>query len=378
MTMRGAIVVLAALSALAALWPDHSPVGRTASVNVRWTAGLPEASRTALERRFGLTSGERTSSWSDEVNVWGYQLTDLSQANVRELVRHPDAVDTNDIDRATYTVPPQAPRTDHQFLGVENVTWLQYPGMLFLVATAVLVWAIAVLLPASLATHRGSIATAPLRIALNEPFYKFALPFALFVVPFALWSVRPTLSPLALTPMPPAGPADTPRALFAQTRCVTTPRMPARFAEEEVVLPERMVCPVDPAVIEWVQSHLPVEAVFAVDRWTSYPPQVFMPQQAVVFPTLDASFIREDALFPDYYRVFAERVRRYRAQPFFNSVETAAERAAFVEALGVTHVLVSPVHYGELRPVLDGLPDQFVLRYDHAQWAVYEATRNGN
>ena len=378
MTMRGAVVVLAALLALAALWPDHSPVRRTASVNVRWTAGLPETSRTALERRFGLTRGERTSSSSDAVNVWGYHLTDLSQANVRELVRHPDVVDTNDIDRATYTVPPQAPRTDHQFLGVEYVTWLQYPGMLFLVATAVLVWAIAIVLPAMLATNRGSIATASLRIALNEPFYKFALPFALFVVPFALWSVRPTLSPLAMTPMPPAGRADTPRALFAQTPCVTMPRMPARFAEEEVVLPERMVCPMDPAVIEWAQRHVPVEAVFAVDRWTSYAPQLFIPQQAVVFPTLDASFIREDALFPDYYRVFAERVRRYRAQPFFNPVETAAERAAFVEALGVTHVLVSPVHYGELRPVLDGLPDQFALRYDHAQWAVYEAIRNGN
>ena len=123
---------------------------------------------------------------------------------------------------------------------------------------------------------------------------------------------------------------------------------------------------------------MPVEAVFAVDRWTPYPPQLFMSQQAVVFPTLDASFIREDALFRDYYRVFEERVRRYRAQPFFNAVETPGERSAFVKTLGVTHVLVSPVHYGELRPVLDGLPEQFALRYDHAQWAVYEAIRNGN
>jgi hypothetical protein len=115
-----------------------------------------------------------------------------------------------------------------------------------------------------------------------------------------------------------------------------------------------------------------------VDRWTPYPPQVFMPQQAVVFPTLDASFIREDAFFRDYYRVFEERVRRYHVQPFFNAVETPTERATFVKTLGVTHVLVSPVHYGELHPVLDGLPEQFALRYNHAQWAVYEAIRNAN
>jgi hypothetical protein len=378
MSTPGVVFMLAALVSLAALWPDHSPVRRTASVNVRWTSGLPETGRRSLERRFGLTGGEPTSSSSDEVNVWGYHLTDLSQANVRALVTHPDVVDTNDIDRATYTVPPQAPRTDHPFLGVEYATWLQYPGMPLLVATAALVWAIAIVLPAGLATNRGSTAVASLGIALNEPFYKFALSFVLLVVPFALWSARPTLSPLAMTPMPPAGRADTPSALFAQTPCVTIPRMPARFAEEEVVLPERTICPPDPAVIEWVQTHVPVEAVFAVDRWTPYPPQVFMPQQAVVFPTVDASFIREDALFRDYYRVFEERVRRYRAQPFFNAVETPAERSAFVKTLGVTHVLVSPVHYSQLRPVLDDLHEQFALRYDHAQWAVYEAIQNGN
>jgi len=154
--------------------------------------------------------------------------------------------------------------------------------------------------------------------------------------------------------------------------------MPARFAEEAVVLPERTTCPPDYAVMEWVQAHVPVEAVFAVDRWTAYPPPVFMAQQAVVFPTLDASFIHEDSLFRDYYRFFDDRMRRYRVQPFFNSVETPDERAAFVTALGVTHVLVSPSHYDELRPVLDALPQQFAMKYDNARWAVYEATRNSN
>jgi hypothetical protein len=49
-----------------------------------------------------------------------------------------------------------------------------------------------------------------------------------------------------------------------------------------------------------------------------------------------------------------------------------------VKTLGVTHVLLSPVHHGELRPVLDALPEQFALRYDNDQWAVYEAIRNTN
>ena len=250
-----------------------------------------------LERQFGLTNGERGADSSDAVNVWGYRLIDLSRENVRALVTHPDAVDTNDIDRATFTVPLQAPRMDHQFLGVEYVAWLQFPGMLLLVVTAVLVWAVAFIVPAALATSRASSAIASLDRALNAPFYRFALPYALFIIPFALWSARPMLSPLGMAPMPPAGRADTPDALITQISCVTTPRMPARFAEEEIILPERTTCPPNRDVIEWVRTQVPVEAVFAVDRWTPYPPQLFMPQQAVVFPTLDASFIREDALF---------------------------------------------------------------------------------
>jgi hypothetical protein len=202
------------------------------------------------------------------------------------------------------------------------------------------------------------------------------VPFALLIVPFAFWSARPTLSPLDLAPMPPAGRAATPRAMFDQTPCVTTAAMRARFAEEQAELPARTTCPPDYSVIEWVRSNVPVESVFAIDRWTPYPPQVFMAPQAVVFPTLDASFIHEDSLFRDYYELFGDRMRRYRLQPFFNAVETPDERAEFVRALGVTHVLVSPVHYDELRPILDALPDQYVRRYDNARWAVYQATVN--
>ena len=332
LTARGVTVALVGLMTLLALWPDHAPTPRIAAVNVRWTAGLPDTRREALERQFGLTNGERTSSHSEAVNVWGYRLNDLSTENVKALVTNPDVVDTNDIDRTAFTVPLQAPRGDHQFLGVEYAAWLQYPAMPLLLLTALLAWVVAIIVPAALATAGGRQAVGSLEPALSAPFYRFALPYALFIIPFALWSVRPSLSPLGMPPQPPAGHAATPGAMFAQIPCLTMPSMPARFAEEEVVLPERTTCPPDPAVIDWVQANLPVDAVLAVDRWTPFPPQVFMPQQAVVFPTLEASFIREDVLFPDYYRVFKERVRRYRAQPFFNVVESPAERADYVHS----------------------------------------------
>ena len=65
-------------------------------------------------------------------------------------------------------------------------------------------------------------------------------------------------------------------------------------------------------------------------------------------------------------------MRQYRVQPFFNAVESPDERDAFVRALGVTHVLVNPAHYDELRPVLDSLPGQFARLYAADRWAIYE------
>jgi hypothetical protein len=144
------------------------------------------------------------------------------------------------------------------------------------------------------------------------------------------------------------------------------------FPEDQVILPERTVCPPDLGVLDWIRREVPAEGVFAIDRWNPYPPSMFVPQQVVVFPTLEAAFVTEDRLFREYYEFFYERMRQYRAQPFFNTVETPAERLAFVNALGVTHILIGPAHYDTLRPVLDRLADQYTLRYSQARWAVYE------
>jgi hypothetical protein len=101
---------------------------------------------------------------------------------------------------------------------------------------------------------------------------------------------------------------------------------------------------------------------------------LFMPQQVVAFHSFGSEFGNQKAFFKDYYRFFDERMRRYRVQPFFNSVETPEERAAFIEGLGVTHVLVDPAYYDAVRPVLDGLSRQFTLQYANANWPVYEVT----
>jgi hypothetical protein len=199
------------------------------------------------------------------------------------------------------------------------------------------------------------------------------------MIPLALWSWRPTLSPLTTTGAPAI--AD-PAAMIAQLPCLTTHARPAPFSEdvlngEALMLPERTSCPPDRAVVEWIRTNVPIDAVFAIDRWNPYLPSVFIPQQVVVYPQVEVTFENEDELFASYHAFYSERLRASRAQPFFNSVETPQDRAAFINALGVTHVLVDPAYYREMREVLDQLPGEYALRFSEAEWAVYEVLRPG-
>ena len=374
MRIRGAAAILLPVLGLVALVPERAPAALVHHVSVRWTAALPEADRTALEQRFSLTAGEPNSNYSADVNVWNYALADVSQANIRALVNHPQVMDTNDIDRTNFTVPLQPPEQDHPYLGIAHLGWLQYPGFALSFLTAAFVWALGFGVPILLTSARGLGAVARFQSAIDEPFHRHIVPYALFVLPFAILTARPTLSPLMAAPTLPAGP-DTPAALSGRVPCVTTPSTAFRIQSGDVVLPERTMCPPDRSLVEWVRGHVPVDAVFAVDRFTAYAPQVFMPQQAVVFPAFDATFIDEGELFGEYYRFFDDRMERDRVQPFFNSIETPAERAAFVQSLGVTHVLVNPPYYADLRAALDAMPDQFARRYNQNGWAVYEVTR---
>jgi hypothetical protein len=374
-----AVALLAGTFGLVSLLPDHQAVPRSEQVTVRWISGLPDARRVALEQRFSLLDAEPKPDRTDELNAWNYRLSDLSVDNVRGIVKHQDVVDTHFIDRSTFEVESQPPRGDDLPLGVRYVSWLQYPGHLLLVGTGVIAWGLGFVVPLLVAWRRDQ-PERWLQAAMSEPFYRRAIPFACFIVPFALWSMRPMWSPLVTTLNHPERRAATPNTLIAQLPCVTTAQMQARFTQQlfphdQVVLPERTTCPPHSDLIDWVRAHVPVDAVFAIDRWDPYAPSPFMPQQVVVFPTFDASYIGEARLFENYYRLFYDRVGRYRVQPFFNAVETPAERAEFVEKLGVTHILVNPPNYDEMRPVLDALPGQFALKYAHEKWAVYEATR---
>ena len=54
-----------------------------------------------------------------------------------------DVVDTHFINRSTFKVEAQPPPGDHQALGVVYATWLQYPGTILLIGTALAMWLLA-------------------------------------------------------------------------------------------------------------------------------------------------------------------------------------------------------------------------------------------
>lgn len=93
-------VALVVRGVITRTWPA-TPV----DISLRWTSGIADEDRTALERRLGLTAGERR-----EGTTWRYQLTDASTANIAALVRHPQVEDTGGLDRSRNRPEPAQDR----------------------------------------------------------------------------------------------------------------------------------------------------------------------------------------------------------------------------------------------------------------------------
>ena len=141
---------------------------------------------------------------------------------------------------------------------------------------------------------------------------------------------------------------------------------------EPLVLFDVYSCPPTQALIAWMAQHVPENAVLAINRWNQYLPTVFVTPQVVVFPGAEPVFANERLLFEKYYAFYERTIRTYGTQPFFNAIERSSDRAVFLRTLGVTHVLVDPAYYFEMRRVLDGLPELVKIRYADGRWAVYE------
>jgi hypothetical protein len=97
-------VSLLILTGVVAIWL-LVPSAAAPRVNVRWVAGLPDATRAGLEHRFALLAGKH-----HEGSTWTYDLGDPSSQNIRALIDHEAVEDTHYIDRPRAVVAGDAPR----------------------------------------------------------------------------------------------------------------------------------------------------------------------------------------------------------------------------------------------------------------------------
>jgi hypothetical protein len=150
----------------------------------------------------------------------------------------------------------------------------------------------------------------------------------------------------------------TPAALLAGLEC----REEGRF------------CPPPSTLIQFARAQVPVDAILAVDYREAYEPTVFMPQQVVVWSAALEGLAEPRRMFPGYFLHLDRARATSRDQPFFDLAETREERLAFIRDLRITHVLLNPRLYSEMKRVFDSDRSLFAPLYDDGQWALFRVT----
>lgn len=135
---RRIAVVAGTLLLLAAALVDISVV--RPPVNVRWRDDVSASQRRVLEERYGLERGEAI-----EGQTWRYELRDASSEHVAALVRDPRVVDTQHIDRETFSAPSAETRIGlrrvRALLGPQPGGLVQPQSVVLFGAGALLLWA---------------------------------------------------------------------------------------------------------------------------------------------------------------------------------------------------------------------------------------------
>jgi 4-amino-4-deoxy-L-arabinose transferase-like glycosyltransferase len=101
--LLGSIALLALAGVIDIAWTAYGQ--RSANIHVRWAASVDDARRKDVEKAYGLQPLEFR-----EQRTWSYRLTDVSRANIRNLVRDPDVEDTHYLDRRWFRVARAAER----------------------------------------------------------------------------------------------------------------------------------------------------------------------------------------------------------------------------------------------------------------------------
>ena len=126
-------------------------------------------------------------------------------------------------------------------------------------------------------------------------------------------------------------------------------------------------------LVRWATDNIRPDARLAVNTFSFYSPSTFLPFRTAALPlTQTSNFYYLADMMPEFLRQLDECVAEKRPQPFFNGDDSYEERREFLSKLDVTHVVVDPMLYSELKPKLQDLPQLLLPQYDDGRWAVYE------
>ncbi|HUO64166.1 MAG TPA: hypothetical protein VMT97_10705, partial [Terriglobales bacterium] len=216
----------------------------------------------------------------------------------------------------------------------------------------------------ALAAHRsGAVQRLAARVLPATPRAGWAVVWLVLLAVTAVRLKEPARSPFVMA----APVLLTPDAVLRDFRCIPNGQGSSRGAES---------CPPSPELVRWAEQHLAISAVLANNTLNQYAATPFMPQRVIAWPTVDTSAaLSGREIFPTYYRFLDASMVAYGAQPLFNAKESLAERRQFLDSVKATHVLVDPMTYAEMKPVLAKWPETFHLVYDDGRWAVYEVRR---
>jgi len=127
------------------------------------------------------------------------------------------------------------------------------------------------------------------------------------------------------------------------------------------------------SLVRWATNNMRADARLAVNTFSFYSPSTFLPFRTAALPlTQTLNFYYLADMMPEFLRQLDGSVAAKRPQPFFNGDDSYEERREFLSKLDVTHVVVDPMLYSDLKPKLQNLPQLLRPQYDDGRWAVYE------
>jgi hypothetical protein len=133
-----------------------------------------------------------------------------------------------------------------------------------------------------------------------------------------------------------------------------------------------LVCNPPPAFIRAARPHLRSSDLVAISVASTFTPTFYFDSRVTIWPNAhhSSSWMFTRPLFPHFYPFFDAAQAKGLKEPFFDPKEDDLDRLDFIRAMRATHVLIDPLTYKGLTPVLRRTPRQYAFLVDNGNWAL--------